>query len=110
MGQKNGIAQQWARLGTRPRQPADQRHKNASYSASYAQHVVPGAALALPFADTQAMQLHINEISRYVEKGTHVVLAWRRDGTPPQTSAYRTTSPRSFLPPYRSAPVLTRMH
>ena len=29
IGQKNGIVRQWARRGTRPRQPVDQRYDNA---------------------------------------------------------------------------------
>jgi hypothetical protein len=29
LGQKNGRVRQWARKGTRPRQPADQRHTSA---------------------------------------------------------------------------------
>ena len=29
IGQKNGQVRQWARRGTRPRQPADQRYDNA---------------------------------------------------------------------------------
>jgi hypothetical protein len=29
IGQKNGLVRQWARRGTRPRQPADQRYDNA---------------------------------------------------------------------------------
>ena len=29
IGQKNGVVRQWARRGTRPRQPADQRYENA---------------------------------------------------------------------------------
>jgi hypothetical protein len=32
-----------------------------------------GAALALPFADTQAMQLHLDEIARTVKRGAHAV-------------------------------------
>ena len=39
-----------------------------------------GAALALPFADTEAMQLHLNEIARTVAKGAHAVLLLDRDG------------------------------
>jgi hypothetical protein len=27
LGQKNGIVRQWARTGTRPRQPKDQRYQ-----------------------------------------------------------------------------------
>jgi transposase len=39
-----------------------------------------GAALALPFADTDAMQLHIEEISRHVARGAHAVLLMDRAG------------------------------
>ena len=39
-----------------------------------------GAGLALPFADTQAMQLHIDEIARHVAKGAHAVLLMDRAG------------------------------
>jgi len=39
-----------------------------------------GAALALPFADTEGMQLHLNEISRTVAKGAHAVLLLDRAG------------------------------
>src|SRR5690606_16066850 len=62
IGQKNGIVRQWARRGTRPRQPADQRYKNAYLFGAICPARGKGAALALPFADTDAMQLHIDEI------------------------------------------------
>ena len=39
-----------------------------------------GAALALPFADTEAMQLHLEEISRHVAEGAHAVLLLDRAG------------------------------
>jgi transposase len=39
-----------------------------------------GAALALPHADTEAMQFHLDEISRHVAKGTHAVLLLDRAG------------------------------
>jgi len=37
-------------------------------------------ALALPFADTEAMQLHLEEISRHVAEGAHAVLLFDRAG------------------------------
>ena len=49
---------QWARRGTRPRQPADQRYESAYLFGAICPARGTGAALALPFADTQAMQLH----------------------------------------------------
>jgi hypothetical protein len=39
-----------------------------------------GAALALPYADTDVMQLHLNEISRNATDGAHAVLLFDRAG------------------------------
>jgi transposase len=39
-----------------------------------------GAALALPFANTDAMQLHLDEIARTVARGAHAVLLLDRAG------------------------------
>jgi len=39
-----------------------------------------GAALMLPHADTQAMQLHLEEISSQVAKGAHAVILMDRAG------------------------------
>ncbi|RUW60099.1 IS630 family transposase, partial [Mesorhizobium sp. M4B.F.Ca.ET.049.02.1.2] len=80
IGQKNGIVRQWARRGTRPRQPADQRYKSAYLFGAICPARGAGAALALPYADTEAMQRHIDEISRHVEKGAHAVLVIDRAG------------------------------
>jgi transposase len=39
-----------------------------------------GAALALPYADADMMQLHLDEISRHVAEGAHAVLLLDRAG------------------------------
>ena len=44
VGQKNGQVYQWAKKGSRPRQPKDQRHENAYLFGA----VSPGAAPAPP--------------------------------------------------------------
>ena len=80
IGQKNGIVRQWARRGTRPRQPADQRYTSAYLFGAICPARGKGAALVLPHADTEAMQLHIDEISRHVAKGAHAVLLLDRAG------------------------------
>ena len=41
---------------------------------------VQRAALALPYADTEAMQFHLNEVSLVVAKGAHAVLLLDRAG------------------------------
>jgi transposase len=71
---------QWARRGTRPRQPADQRYESAYLFGAICPARGTGAALALPYADTEAMQLHLDEISRRVARGAHAVLLLDRAG------------------------------
>jgi hypothetical protein len=80
IGQKNGLVRQWARRGTRPSQPADQRYESASLFGAICPARGVGAALALPFADTEAMQFHIDEIARHVARGAHAVLLLDRAG------------------------------
>lgn len=80
IGQKNGLVRQWARRGSRPIQPADQRYRSAYLFGAICPARGTGAALALPFADTPAMQLHINEISLRVARDAHAVLLLDRAG------------------------------
>jgi hypothetical protein len=80
LGQKNGIVRQWARRGTRPRQPADQRYESAYLFGAICPARGTGAALAMPYVDTEAMQLHLEEISRAVANGSHAVLLLDRAG------------------------------
>ena len=80
LGQKNGIVRQWARRGSRPRQPADQRYESAYLFGAICPARGMGAALALPFANTDAMQLHLDEIARTVARGAHAVLLLDRAG------------------------------
>ena len=96
IGQKNGLVRQWARRGTRPRQPADQRYESAYLFGAICPARGVGAALALPFADTEAMQLHLEEISAHVAEGAPPsCCSTAPDGTPPASSTCPTTSPRS---------------
>src|SRR6185503_14639845 len=80
IGQKNGLVRQWARRGTRPRQPADQRYQSAYLFGAICPARGTGAALVLPFADTEAMQLHLDEVSCHVAKEAHAVLLCDRAG------------------------------
>ncbi len=52
LGQKNGIVRQWARTGSRPRQPKDQRYQSAYLFGAVCPARGTGAAVAMPFADT----------------------------------------------------------
>jgi hypothetical protein len=80
IGQKNGLVRQWARTGTRPSQPADQRYESAYLFGAICPARGVGAGLALPFANTEAMQLHLEEISRHVAEGAHAALILDRAG------------------------------
>ena len=80
IGQKNGTVRQWARRGSRPTQPADQRYQSAYLFGAICPARGVGAGLALPFSDTEAMQHHIDEIARHVAKGAHAVLLMDRAG------------------------------
>jgi DDE superfamily endonuclease len=80
IGQENGQVRQWARRGTRPRQPAGQRYDNAYLFGGICPARGVGAALALPHADADMMQLHLDEISRNVAEGAHAVLLLDRAG------------------------------
>ncbi len=80
IGQKNGLVRQWARRGTRPRQPADQRYESAYLFGAICPARGVGAALAMPYADTDAMQAHLDEIAATVAKGAHAVVLLDRAG------------------------------
>ena len=46
-----------------------------------------GAALALPYADTEMMPLHIDKIALTIAAGVHAVLLLDRAGWPPALEA-----------------------
>jgi hypothetical protein len=71
VGQKNGLVYQWARKGTRPRQLKDQRYANAYVFGAICPARDTGAALVLPRANADAMQHHLDEISRCVAADAH---------------------------------------
>ena len=74
MGQKNGITRRWARRGTRPSAPQDQRYASIYIFGAVCPRDGKGAALALPFCNTAAMNLHLAEISGMVSPARHAVL------------------------------------
>ena len=71
---------QWARRGSRPCQPADPRYESAYLFGAICPARGTGVGLALPYADTEAMQLHLDAISCQVARGAHAVLLLDRAG------------------------------
>ena len=74
VGQKNGLTYQWATRGTRPRQPRDQRYDNAYIFGAICPARGEAAALVMPYADTDAMNDHLEEIAQTVAQGAHAVV------------------------------------
>ena len=74
VGQKNGITRRWARRGTRPSAPKDQRTASAYIYGAICPAEGKGAALVLPRCNTHGMTLHLAEISAAVAPGAHAIL------------------------------------
>jgi transposase len=73
-GQKNGITRRWAKRGTRPSAPKDQRTASAYIYGAICPKDGKGAALVLPRCNTHGMTLHLAEISTKVAPGAHAIL------------------------------------
>lgn len=74
VGQKNPITRRWAKRGTRPAAPKDQRTASAYVFGAICPKLGKGAALVLPRCNTAAMNLHLQEVAAAVEPGAHAVL------------------------------------
>ena len=87
-GQKNEITRRWARRGTRPSAPKDQRTSSANIYGAICPAEGKGAALVLPRCNTQGMTLHLAEISAAVAPGAHAILLLDQAGwhAPPRSS------------------------
>ena len=75
----------WAERGSRPRAPRDQRYDWAYLFGAVCPARDAGAALVLPVADGETMNLHLAEISRNVTPGSHAVVlldgaGWHQTG------------------------------
>jgi hypothetical protein len=80
LGQKNGLVRQWVRRGTRPHQPKDQRYQSTILFGAIRPARGRGAAMVIPYANTHAMQAHLNEISLAEAPRAHAVLLMDRAG------------------------------
>ena len=80
VGQKNKRTRRWARRGIRPSAPHDQRTQSAYIFGAICPAEGKGAGLVLPFCNTAAMALHLEEISLAVAEGAHAVLLMDQAG------------------------------
>src|SRR5215510_8633719 len=63
IGQKNKINRRWAKRGTRPSAPRDQRTASTYIFGAVCPKEGKGAALIMPACNTEAMNLHLAEIA-----------------------------------------------
>ena len=80
MGQKNKITRRWAKRGTRPAAPHDQRTASTYIFGAVCPEDGKAAGLVLPRCNIGAMNLHLAEISAAVAPGAHAVLLLDRAG------------------------------
>jgi len=74
IGQKNKITRRWAKRGTRPHAPHDQRTRSAYIFGAICPKDGKGVGLVMPRCNTAAMTLHLAEISRAVKPQAHAVV------------------------------------
>ena len=74
------MSRSWAIRGTRPRRIRQQQFKSSYLFGAICPRKDKGVALVLPYANTEAMQLHLNEISKKVTNGYHAVIVMDKAG------------------------------
>ena len=100
IGQKNKITRRWAKRGTRPSAPKDQRTASAYIFGAICPAQGKGAGLVLPRCTTEGMSLHLTEIAQAVAPGG----ACRRPGGPGGLASVRDLWSRPTSPWCRSRP------
>ena len=107
IGQKNKITRRWAKRGTRPSAPHDQRTASTYIFGAICPYDGKGAGLVLPLCNPKAMNLHLQEIAKAAAPGKHAVLLLDQAGT--HTSATLTVPANITLVPLPSkCPELNR--
>jgi transposase len=80
VGQKIKITRRWAKRGTRPSAPSDQRTASTYIFGAICPKEGKAVGLILPRCNIEAMQLHLDEIAKDIEPGRHAVLMLDKAG------------------------------
>jgi hypothetical protein len=78
IGRKNKITRRWAKRGTRPSAPHDQRNNPPTSLVQSAPRRARLRALVLPFCNTDTMDLHLAEIALHVAPAFMRCCLWIR--------------------------------
>ena len=79
-GQQGSLSRSWAIKGTRPRRIRQRQFKSSYIFGAICPRKDKGVALVLPHANTEAMQLHLDEISKKATKGYHAIIVMDKAG------------------------------
>jgi hypothetical protein len=108
IGQQGTLTRVWAKRGTRPRAPRDQRYQRAYLFGAVCPQRRAAAALVMPTANAEVMSLHLAEIARNVAPGAHAALVL--DGAGYHIAEDLKVPPNiTLVPPPRYAPELNPM-
>jgi transposase len=109
VGQKGTHSYVWAPVGSCPLMVRDNRHDSAHLFGAICPARGIGAAIIMPAVNTEAMIVHLQEISAQVAPGAHAVLVLDGAGWHQKATALRAPDNITLLslPPY--APELNPM-
>lgn len=109
VGQQGTLASMWAPIGSRPPAVRDNRHQSAYLFGAICPERAVGAAIVMPWVSSEAMSIHLAEISQSIAPDAHAVLVC--DGAGWHQTGQRLTVPSNVtllrLPP--CAPELNPM-
>ncbi len=74
IGQKNKLTRVWAETGSRPTAPRDLGFESAYLFGAVFPALGKAAAIVMPRANTEAMNLHLEEISCHVPADSHAIM------------------------------------
>src|SRR5262249_23210091 len=114
VGQKNKLTSRWARKGSRPRAAHDQRTQSTYLFGAVCPERGAVAALVLPACNTEAMQLHLDEIASKITPGAHAILLLARPNSMAKkisgSSCDRTGYRTEFTNPSTISSITAAMH
>jgi hypothetical protein len=74
IGQQTKLTRRWARRGTRPSAPRDQRRSSAWIFGAICPAEGKAAGIVMPRCNSEAMSMHLEEVAFHVAPGAHAVV------------------------------------